>query len=247
MAPHVAHDPALDQVRATRRTVTIWLAACVLGAGLVLLTAGRTWATVALDPRLGTPGAGEVTLSGNRLSALLGPAALTALAATAAVFATRGLARRAIGVVIALCGIAVAAGAWTGTRSGAVAVAGTEHATAALTSAVAVQSIAWAWPVLTMAGGAILLAGGVLAVARGGRWPGMSSRYDRPAGADGHKSDTRKGVRVGRATGDRALWDAIDEGADPTLESHDSTDGGPQAPVTENAADPVAGRKSPEV
>ncbi len=223
-APRATPDPA----RTARRSLTVWLAVCVLGAGLVLLASGRTWVTVVFDPKVGALGSGRVALSGGRLSPLISPVALAALAATVAVLATRGLARRAIGVVIALCGIGVAAAAWTGTRTGAITVAVTERAAVTMTSRGAfTESVAWAWPVLTAVGGAILLAGGVLAAVRGGRWPGMSGRYDRPssgAGRTGSGPARPRGAPSGSATSDRALWDAIDEGADPTLEPGDPVD-----------------------
>ncbi|MBO4276015.1 Trp biosynthesis-associated membrane protein, partial [Microbispora triticiradicis] len=59
--------------------------------------------------------------------------------------------------------------------------------------------------------GLVLLGSGVVAAVRGARWPGMSGRYERDAG------HTR--TETGRAPArdaDRAMWDALDEGEDPT-------------------------------
>ncbi|MGE7467635.1 Trp biosynthesis-associated membrane protein [Brevundimonas sp. NPDC003935] len=50
-----------------------------------------------------------------------------------------------------------------------------------------------------------MTAGGIVAIVRGGRWAGMSARYDRGAGK------ARAEVKD-----DRALWDALDRGDDPT-------------------------------
>jgi uncharacterized membrane protein (TIGR02234 family) len=218
-----------------RRSLTVWLAAVVSGAGLILLASGRTWATVAVDKGAGAFGSGRMALSGGQLSPLLGPTALAALAAGVAVLATRGLARRAIGVVIALCGLGVAGAAWTGTRPATIAVAAAEHATTATgsASASAAASVTWLWPAVAAVGGLILLAGGALAVVRGGRWPGMSGRYDRPsAGRTASKrAPGTQGTQSGPATGDRALWDAIDKGADPTLDPADPANSpGPAEP-----------------
>ncbi|MEV4060709.1 Trp biosynthesis-associated membrane protein, partial [Nonomuraea dietziae] len=62
-----------------------------------------------------------------------------------------------------------------------------------------------AWPYLAAAGGALLIAGGVLAVARATGWAGMSGRYDRPGSAAEQRDD-------------KSLWEAIDRGDDPTEE-----------------------------
>ncbi|XVQ88916.1 Trp biosynthesis-associated membrane protein [Microbispora siamensis] len=205
-----APAPARDQARTARRSLLVWLAACVVGGGLALLAAGRAWVT--LGTAGGPAGAGGGSLTGNDLVAWLTPAALAALAAVLAVLATRGVARRATSVVVALLGAAVAAGAWDGTRGGTIAAAAAQHMTTALTSSghISVESRAWVWPVLAAAGGLVLAGAGAAAAALSVRWPGMSSRYERGAG----RAATGGAARVKDA--DRAMWDAIDEGEDPT-------------------------------
>ncbi|MEU6412397.1 Trp biosynthesis-associated membrane protein [Microbispora sp. NPDC046933] len=202
--------PARDQARTARRSLLAWLAACAVGGGLALLAAGRVWVT--LGAAGGPTGGGGGSLTGNDLVAWLTPAALAALAAVLAVLATRGVARRVTGVVVALLGAAVAAGAWDGTRGGTIAAAIATHVTTGVTSDgfVPLESRAWVWPVLTAAGGLVLAGAGVAAAVLSVRWPGMSSRYERGAGRAG----TGGAARVKDA--DRAMWDAIDEGEDPT-------------------------------
>ncbi|MBE3009451.1 Trp biosynthesis-associated membrane protein [Microbispora sp. NEAU-D428] len=205
-----APAPARDQARTARRSLLVWLAACAVGGGLALLAAGRVWVTLGTA---GSPaGAGGGSLTGNDLVAWLTPAALAALAAVLAVLATRGVARRATSVVVALLGAAVAAGAWDGTRGGTIAAAAAQHMTTALTSSghISVESRPWVWPVLAAAGGLVLAVAGAAAAVLSVRWPGMSSRYERGAGRAG----TGETARVKDA--DRAMWDAIDEGEDPT-------------------------------
>jgi Tryptophan-associated transmembrane protein (Trp_oprn_chp). len=199
---------------ASRRTPWIWALACAAGAGLVLLAAGREWAVV----RYGAAGAalGEVALTGGELAAVLGPAALAALAAVVAVLAARGPWRRLIGVVVALCGAAVALGVWAGLRQETVldAAAGRSALSAA---GDATWRAAAAWPVLAAAGGLVLVAGGAFAAARAGRWPGMSDRYERRGGGRGGRA-----VPAARTAGpgrERELWDAIDQGDDPTADT----------------------------
>ncbi|GII26664.1 Trp biosynthesis-associated membrane protein [Planotetraspora mira] len=220
--------PAPDPARTARRALTAWLITCAVGAGLVLVAAGRAWATVTFRSQAGALGPGKVAVTGTEIVASLTPATLAALAATVAVLATRGLARRAIAVVIGLCGVAVAAASCTGTRSEAIAAAAREHATSSMMSSgrPVSESLVWAWPLLSIAGGLVLVAAGVVAVVGSARWPGMSSRYDRAdGGSRTGSSGERRSARPRKVTGERALWEALDEGADPTLEprqSHDS-------------------------
>nr|WP_221473875.1 TIGR02234 family membrane protein [Planomonospora venezuelensis] len=204
-----------------------WVPACAAGAGLVLLAAGRDWAVLDTggDPAGG--GAEPVPLAGAELAPFLGPVALAALAAVVAVLATRGWPRRAVGAVIALCGAGVAAGVWAGTGQAALARAGVEKLTGPTGVGLFSAEVRWGWPAAAAAGGLVLLAAGAAAVLRGGRWPGMSARYDRREAGPG----TAAGPAAGPVT-DRALWDALDRGADPTAD-----------PAADPAADPDGGRR----
>lgn len=213
-----APAPARDQARTARRSLLVWLAACAVGGGLALLAAGRVWVTLGTAGGAGggsgggPAGAGSGALTGNDLVAWLTPAALAALAAVLAVLATRGVARRVTSVVVAFLGVAVATGAWDGTRDATILSMAARHMTTAVTSSghISVESRAWVWPLLTAAGGLVLAGAGVAAAILSVRWPGMSSRYERGAGRAG----TGGTARVKDA--DRAMWDAIDEGEDPT-------------------------------
>jgi len=198
---------------AHRRTPAIWALACAAGAGLVLLAAGREWAVV----RYGAAGSalGEVALTGGELAAFLGPAALAALAAVVAVLAAKGPWRRLIGVVVALCGAAVALGAWTGPRQDTVLAAAAERSALSAAGAATWQATA-VWPALAAAGGVVLVAGGAVAVARAGRWPGMSDRYERRG--SGRAGRAAPAARANGPARERELWDAIDQGADPTAD-----------------------------
>lgn len=188
-----------------KRELWIWLAGCVAGAALVLLASGRDWFTV-------TYGTRQVAVSAAELAPALGPAAWAALAAVVAVLATGGLWRRVVGAVMALCGAGAVAASWWGSGAGAALRISAEHAPIASEAVPRVASVL-AWPLIASAGGLLLLAGGVAAVIRGGRWPGMSDRYERQ-GPDKGPAPTRS------APSERALWDALDEGADPTAD-HD--------------------------
>ncbi|MFF5204510.1 Trp biosynthesis-associated membrane protein [Streptosporangium sp. NPDC000396] len=192
-----------------RRALWVWVAVCAAGSALVLLAAGRDWFTV-------TYGARTVPVPAADLAPALGPAAWAGLAAVVAVLATRGVWRRVIGGVMALCGAGVIIGAWQGGGASAALRVAAERIPMADPGGLHAAS-AVAWPVTAVAGGLFLLAGGVVAALRGGGWPGMSDRYDRPGPGSGGESRTT----AGSAPTERALWDAIDLGTDPTVDPDD--------------------------
>jgi uncharacterized membrane protein (TIGR02234 family) len=204
--------PAGPAGGAARRALLVWVALGVAGAVLALFGSGRAWATVAFSGGPAGARVAPVTQAGGDLVPVLSPLALASLAAVVAVLATRGPWRRVIGILLTLFGLAIAVTAWRGASAAHVVEAAREHSTLSGTSG-AIVSAAWAWPAITVAGGLVLLAAGVLAVARGGRWPGMSARYDRPRPSSGGGSEP-PAERPGAA--ERSLWDALDRGVDPT-------------------------------
>jgi uncharacterized membrane protein (TIGR02234 family) len=186
---------------AGRRGRWTWPAVTAAGCLLVLLAAGRAWITNARDPG----GVAEmVSPTGADLSPVLTPLALAGLAGVVAVLAAKGVGRRLIGALLALCGLAAALGAWTATGEEGVRTWLREHNVLAGAASATWDTVV-IWPVLAGLGAALMLAGGIAAVAWGGRWAGMSDRYERtPA------------PTAPQAADDRALWDALDRGDDPT-------------------------------
>jgi hypothetical protein len=68
-----------------------------------------------------------------------------------------------------------------------------------------VPSGASGWAMLTVTGGVVLALSGVLVAARGRTWAALSSSYEAPA------------VRAEEPPAtDKAVWDALDRGEDPT-------------------------------
>ncbi|MEU6710889.1 TIGR02234 family membrane protein [Nonomuraea sp. NPDC046802] len=176
-----------------------------LGALLVLLAAGRVWVRA-----LGAAGSDTVVPTGGELSPALTPVALAGLAGVVAVLATKGVGRRVVGGLLALCGIGAAAGTWTALDE--ATVADWLHERNVLRGATAMPWEAVSlWPGVAAVGALLMIAGGVLAIVRGGRWTGMSARYERGAGAD-----TPEARAAQAAQADRAMWDALDRGDDPT-------------------------------
>ncbi|WP_371496408.1 TIGR02234 family membrane protein [Kitasatospora sp. NBC_00374] len=188
-----------------RRSLALMLLLTALGAVLVLTAVGRTWARGAVTGLDG--GRLEISATGSTLTGLPGGLALVALAAAVAVFAVRGRARAAVGVLTVLAGLGAAAGAVLG----ATDTAGL-HAEAArklaLADAQAQQISHSGWPWVALAGGVLLALAGALTVRSGRHWPAMGARYDAP---------TRKASAVPRAADSPAdLWKALDRGEDPT-------------------------------
>jgi hypothetical protein len=136
--------------------------ACAAGAGLALLAAGRTWAHVTVLRPAPLPPLYEAR-TGTALLPWLSALGLVALAGAGALLATRGLVRAAVGVLLLLSGLGLAAGALSRLAAGASP----------------------GWPLVTALGGLVVAGSGVLTVVRGRDWPGMGARYDRPARPSG--------------------------------------------------------------
>ncbi|WP_165977662.1 Trp biosynthesis-associated membrane protein [Nonomuraea diastatica] len=181
----------------TRGELWGWVGMTVMGCALVLWAAGQAWVTVLGD------GAAARAPSGGELSPVLAPVALAGLAGVVAVLATKGAGRRAVGALLALCGAGAAAATWAA-LSGDTVIARLREQNVLSGATGLSWEIAPLWPAVTAVGAVLVMAGGVLAVLRGGRWAGMSARYDRAAGGPSARAD------------DRTLWDALDRGDDPT-------------------------------
>ncbi|MGW6459050.1 TIGR02234 family membrane protein, partial [Streptomyces sp. NPDC055078] len=135
--------------------------------------------------------------------------AVVGLAALVAVFAVRGAARLLVAALLALSGAGAAFAAFSGASDSAALdekAARTTGDTAATIDALTHTP----WPYVTVAGGALILLAGLLALRYGRQWPAMSGRYER----DGTPR-TRKAPAVDP---DRPedLWKALDRGEDPT-------------------------------
>lgn len=161
---------------------------CLAGAALVLLAAGRTWATGRLVPPPPLPPAVHAVHGADYLPALRG-LGLLALAGVGGLLAARGRVRSAVGAVLAVAG-------------GSIAVRCLLLLGAGSTGR---PSPGAAWPIVAAAGGAAVLAAGGWVAVRGRTWSGLPARYERAAPAD-----------EAAAGGAPATWDALDRGEDPT-------------------------------
>nr|WP_245675359.1 Trp biosynthesis-associated membrane protein [Micromonospora halophytica] len=165
---------------------------CLAGAGLAFWAATRTW-SVEVTPRGSLP-ATRQDRSGADLLPWLSALALVALAGGGAVLATRARLRRLLGALLALLGLAVAAGGGYGLAAGLDG------------------EVSRRWPALCLLGGVLAALGGGLTALRGDRWPAMGARYERrtrPEAAPDGRPATERGTRE--------AWDALDRGEDPTV------------------------------
>ncbi|TXS50974.1 TIGR02234 family membrane protein [Streptomyces sp. t39] len=192
----------------SRRSLAAALLLGAVGATVVLLAAGRTWAegtasvgggTVALDAK-----GGDVTGVPTAL-------AIVGLAALVAVLAARRGGRLLVSGLLALSGAGATAAALLGASDTEALDAKAARTTG--DAAAAVDALTHtAWPYVTAAGGLLILLAGVLALRYGRLWPTMSGRYER----DG----TPRPRRAAAVDPDRPedLWKALDRGEDPTRE-----------------------------
>jgi uncharacterized membrane protein (TIGR02234 family) len=233
--------PASPARAASRRPFALALLLGAAGAGLALLAVRQPWARAVYVPPRPLPSQ-SITVSGQDLVPAAGALALAGLACLAAVIATRGIGRRAAGLVLALCGagtavavsgslsgssVLAAAAAKAGSAS-SVASGGSGSTTGGTSSAGAVVTggssahavlLGVPWRAAVVAGALAILAAGLLTVWRGTRWPVMSGRYERaaPAAPAGPQGQAGAAVtRPGPVTEPAALWDSISRGDDPT-------------------------------
>lgn len=189
----------MTDVRAARPSARglVWACAGSVGAALLLwLGSVAVWFRLPAVP---------AELTGAQLSAGPGGVALLALAGVAAVVATGGWARRAVGVVLALAGAAV------GSVVGQVLGRGPAASGATLPGSGRPvppdQPVdPTAAPLLALAGAVVLLAVGVFVLLREPELSRLGARYAAP--------------REPRAEPDpdRAAWSELDAGRDPTTD-----------------------------
>lgn len=212
-------------MRSPRREYLGALLLGAVGAAVVLIAVRQDWARVLTVQPRPLP-ASTAVVRGQDLVPAVGALGLAALAGLAALLATRRLARRLTGGVLAAFGVAIIValsmpvtdaqvrGAVTGAAGTASSVPGGSTVDGgttpgggvsgiSLSSHVTMAAFPWRW--VALAGAVLIVAAGLLAAWRGQTWPVMSSRYDRPAAR-----------RPSPANDPAALWESLSQGIDPT-------------------------------
>ncbi len=213
-----------------RREFALVLLVGAAGAGLVVLALRQPWAQAIFTAPRPLP-TQDFSVTGQALIPLASALALAALACLAAVIATRSVARRASGVLLALLGAGAAAATTTGVRASGVLSAAKAGASAGAlggsttsgnspgnaTHAIVIAGssghavIAGApWRAVAVLGAVMIILAGLATVWRGPRWPVMSARFDRV----GQQQASRSRKRADSAT----MWESLSRDIDPTLE-----------------------------
>jgi uncharacterized membrane protein (TIGR02234 family) len=219
-------------VTRSRRAVIVLT---LLGAGLILLSASRTWATVRLTGALGV---GHLPVGGRRELPAAIPVALAAVAAAVVL----GIAGRALRVLVAtglaiaavVLGLAAARAGQDTFRASSLAV---RHSLG-LIAAKGVDAEVFDndtrftfWPWVAVGGAGLIALAGLIGMARGWSWPVSGRRFERPGPRDGvalgQASDLaappgRPSVMAEKAA-PRSTWDALSRGEDPTSTGDDPT------------------------
>lgn len=241
--------------RSGGRELAVVLAGCVVGAALVLTASGRPWLTLRLA-REAPLGDYVQARSGAAVEPVVRGLALVALAGVAALLATRRWGRVSVGALLTATGAGVVAGslryaAGVG-RPRALALLQSHggHVVGADARAALTVDTHLGWVIASVAGGLLVLAGGIGTLARSRGWPMMGARYDAPPGTDDMAVDRastgasapaalgrpRHGAATSGARSDRAVWDALDRGEDPTRDTVGAAGGADEPAGTAPAA-----------
>jgi uncharacterized membrane protein (TIGR02234 family) len=216
------------------------LLAGAVGAGLILLALRAQWAQAVFTPQ--KPLTAEVvSVSGNDLVPLAEALALAALAGLVAVIATRGVARRAVGALLALFGagagaavlttvtdatvVSVAAGkvaspesaALSGTAAGSTTSGASGNGALVLSNSAGHAIMSGApWQAAVIVGALLIFAAGLATALRSQDWPVMSARYDAPGARGAAASGGAGQGRAGRPADAASMWESLNGGEDPT-------------------------------
>ncbi|MCU1629957.1 MAG: Trp biosynthesis associated, transrane protein Oprn/Chp [Pseudonocardia sp.] len=187
------------------RRLTVVCLGLLAGALALWGSTRLTWASAVVATARG-PVPAEATGAG--IAPSVTGVAVLAVAAVAASVAVSGIARRALGGIVGLAGGAsawVAFDSWLSPPDAVtlLRLSGTAASSEPVGDVVVAQSAA---PWLGVLGGLLVLVAGIVLVVADRSLPRMGARYAAP-GAEKTAVDP-----------DRAAWDALDEGRDPTVD-----------------------------
>jgi len=198
--------------RPGRRTIRIAQALLVVAAAALAAASRLTWVDLRTFDGLGPPKL--VTLSGAEWSSVLVPLALVQLAAAVAALAVRGWPLRMLALLVAVASLAasyLAISLWVVPD---VAVRGADLAHVPVLTLVGSQRH-YPGPVMTLVAAMSTLVAAVLLMRAAASARGTVTKYLTPAG--------RRSLpqRDEKTMSERMIWDALDEGEDPTQDPTD--------------------------
>lgn len=210
-----------------RLTIRIAQLLLIIGAGVLWAAARLPWVVIRTFDGLGPPR--EVTLSGATWSTALLPVAMLMLAAAVAALAVRGWPLRALAALLGITSFAVGylgVSLWVIPD---VAVRGAELAHVPLTTLVGSGRQYWgagatvASAVCTLIAAALLMRSASISGSThssAGKYAAPAARRSMARGNDvdatTEKACADKGRDSGTEMSERMIWDALDEGRDPT-------------------------------
>jgi uncharacterized membrane protein (TIGR02234 family) len=204
-------DAPLD--RPGRRIIRTAQALLVAAAAGLWAASRLTWVDVRTFDGLGLPKL--VTLSGAAWSSALVPLTLVLLASAVAALAVRGWPLRVLAVLMAIASLATGYLAISLWAVPDVAVRGADLAHVPVLWLIGSQRH-YPGPAITLATAVCTLAGAVLLMRAATSARGTGTKYVTPAA---RRSLTRRDEKL---MSERMIWDALDEGEDPTDQPHES-------------------------
>lgn len=209
--PRAARASGAAATPGGRRSLAAALLLGALGATVVLLSAGQTWAEGTAAVGGGTV---PVQADGGAVTGVPTALAIVGLAALVAVFAVRRAGRTLVSGLLALSGAGAAVAAFLGASDSDALDAEAARITGDTAAAVAGLTHT-AWPYVTAGGALLILLAGLLALRFGTSWPAMGGRYERAGAARAGRPAPRTAAAPERP---EDLWKALDRGEDPTRE-----------------------------
>jgi len=187
-----------------RRQKALFLAVVVVGAAVGFVSAARPWVVAGVADLSAVQ---TLRATGRQVAGVVPAVALVALAGSVAVLTTRRVGQVVTGTLLVLAGAASATTSVAVLRAPAGAISGVVTAATARTGVADVTASVTAWPWAGVLSGALIAAGGALAVVRSRSWGGLSARYEAPAApTTAPVPDDDPGL----------TWDALTRGEDPT-------------------------------
>ena len=199
-----------------RLTIRIAQILLVVAAGGLWAASRLAWVELRTFDGLSPPKV--VTLTGAEWSSGLLPLALVLLAASVAVLAVRGWALRILAVLVALASLATGYLAVTTLEIPDVALRAADLAHVPLLELVG-STRQHAGPVITLVAAVCALLGAALLMRAATTAGGTSTKYVTPGA---RRATLRRKGKDETSMSERTMWDALDEGHDPTAEPDDS-------------------------